>query len=41
VTPEEIAQYGNELAALKVNEGHFYTDNGKISVANLAAIQAL
>ena len=41
VTPDEIAKYGDELAGLKVSEGHFYTDNGRISVPNLAAIQAL
>jgi hypothetical protein len=41
VPPQEIASYGSELAGWKVNEGHFYTDNGKISVANLAAMQAL
>jgi hypothetical protein len=41
VTPNEIAAYGIELASLKVNEAHFYTDNGKIPLANLAAMQAL
>jgi hypothetical protein len=41
VTPQEIANYGRELAAWRVNEGHFYTDNGKISVENLAAMEAL
>jgi len=41
VTPQEIANYGNELAGWKVSEGHFYADNGQISVANLAAMQAL
>jgi len=41
VTPDEIAAYGAALAAMKVNEGHFYTDNGKIPVPNLAAMKAL
>jgi hypothetical protein len=41
VTPDEIADYGTALAAMNVKEGHFYTDNGKIPVANLAAMQAL
>jgi hypothetical protein len=37
----EIADYGTRLQAMGVDEGHFYTDNGKIPVANLAAIKAL
>lgn len=41
VTPQEIADYGAELAKLGVAEGHFYTDNGKIPVPVLAAIKAL
>jgi hypothetical protein len=41
VTEKEIAAYGVELQKMGVNEGHFYTDNGKISVANLAAMKAL
>ena len=41
VTPQEITNYGNELAGWKVSEGHFYTDNGNIPVPNLAAMQAL
>jgi hypothetical protein len=41
VTDDEIAAYGIELAKMNVTEGHFYTDNGKISVRNLAAIKAL
>jgi hypothetical protein len=41
VTVDEINAYGAALAAMNVKEGHFYTDNGKIPVANLAAIKAL
>jgi hypothetical protein len=41
ITPAEIADYGKELAALGVTEGHFYTDNGNIPVLNLAAMKAL
>jgi hypothetical protein len=41
VTPKEIASYGAELVKLNVTEGHFYTDNGKIPLLNLAAMQAL
>jgi len=41
VTEKEIAAYGVELQKMGVNEGYFYTDNGKISVANLAAMKAL
>jgi hypothetical protein len=41
VTTDEIAAYGMELAKMNVREGHFYTDNGKIPVPNLAAIKAL
>jgi hypothetical protein len=41
VKPDEIADYGAKLVAMGVQEAHFYTDNGKIPVANLAAIQAL
>jgi hypothetical protein len=32
---------GAALAAMGVKEGHFYTDNGLIPVANLAAMKAL
>jgi hypothetical protein len=41
VTPAEIADYGAELTTMNIKEGHFYTDNGKIPVPNLAAMQAL
>jgi hypothetical protein len=41
VTNDEIADYGTALAKMNVTEGHFYTDNGKIPVLNLAAIKAL
>ena len=41
VTEAEIAAYGVELQKMGVDEGHFYTDNGNISVANLAAMKAL
>lgn len=41
VTEDEIAAYGQALANMGVTEGHFYTDNGKISVPNLAAMKAL
>jgi len=41
VTPDEIAGFGVALAAMSVKEGHFYTDNGLIPVANLAAMKAL
>jgi hypothetical protein len=41
VTSDEIRAFGGELQKIGVNEGHFYTDNGKIPVLNLAAIQAL
>lgn len=41
VTAVEIAAYGAALAAMNVTEGHFYTDNGLIPVANLAAMKAL
>jgi hypothetical protein len=41
VTPDEIARYGAKLSSLGVTEAHFYTDNGKIPVSNLAAVQAL
>ena len=32
---------GAKLSALGNKEAHFYTDNGKIPVSNLAAVQAL
>ena len=38
---QEIADYGARLAGMGVTEGHFYTDNGKIPVANLSAIKSL
>jgi hypothetical protein len=41
VTESEIADFGTALAKMNVTEGHFYTDNGQISVANLAALKAL
>jgi hypothetical protein len=41
ITPEQIAAYGAQLAALGLSEAHFYTDNGKIPLTNLAAMQAL
>jgi hypothetical protein len=41
VTAHEITAYGAELQKMGVNEGHFYADNGKISVPNLAAMKAL
>lgn len=41
VKEEEIAIFGIALAKMNVSEGHFYVDNGRISVANLAAIKAL
>ena len=41
VRPDEIADYGARLAGMGVTEGHFYTDNGKIPVANLSAIKSL
>jgi len=41
VTTEEIAAYGVALQNMNVTEGHFYTDNGKIPVPNLAAMKAL
>jgi hypothetical protein len=41
ITPDEIARYGAKLSSLGVAEAHFYTDNGKIPVRNLAAVQAL
>jgi hypothetical protein len=41
VKPDEIAAFGVALAALGVTEGHFYADNGKIPVENLAALKAL
>jgi hypothetical protein len=41
VTPAEIADFGTALGKMGVTGGHFYTDNGLISVANLAAMQAL
>jgi hypothetical protein len=41
VTANEIADYGAQLTSLGVAEGHFYTDNGKIPVSNLAALKAL
>jgi hypothetical protein len=41
VTASEIADFGTALAQMNVTEGHFYTDNGQISVANLAALKAL
>lgn len=31
----------DSLAAMSVKEGHFYTNNGLIPVANLAALKAL
>jgi hypothetical protein len=41
VTRDEIAAYGVELTKMTVSEGHFYADNGRISVPNLAAMKAL
>src|SRR5258706_6659796 len=41
VTADEIAAFGVALASMKVREGHFYTANGLIPVANLAAMKAL
>jgi hypothetical protein len=41
VKPDEIADYGAKLTSLGLDEAHFYTDNGKIPVGNLAAIKAL
>jgi hypothetical protein len=41
VTEQEIAAYGAALEKMGVKEGHFYTDNGKIPVVNLAAIKSL
>ena len=41
VKADEIAAYGAELQKMNVTEGHFYTDNFKIPVINLAAMQAL
>jgi hypothetical protein len=41
VKEDEIAPYGVELQKMNVTEGHFYTDNGKIPVINLAAMKAL
>jgi hypothetical protein len=41
VTEAEIADFGLALAKMNVTEGHFYTDNGQISVPNLAAMKAL
>jgi len=41
VKADEIAAYGVVLQKMKVAEGHFYTDNGKIPVLNLAAMKAL
>lgn len=41
VTEDEISAYGIALAKMKVIEGHFYTDNGQIPLANLAAMKAL
>jgi hypothetical protein len=41
VTATEIAAYGTQLQTMGVTEGHFYTDNGKIPVPNLAAMKAL
>jgi hypothetical protein len=41
VTEQEIAAYGAALQNMGVDEGHFYADNNKISVKNLAAMQAL
>ena len=41
VKPGEIVDYGIELQRMNVQEAHFYTDNGKIPVLNLAAMRAL
>jgi hypothetical protein len=41
VSADDLGVFGDALAEMGVNEGHFYTDNGKIPVANLAAIRAL
>jgi hypothetical protein len=41
VTPAEIGDYGTQLQTMGVTEGHFYADNGKIPVPNLAAMKAL
>jgi len=41
ITENEIAAFGVALANMSVTEGHFYTDNGLISVPNLAAMKAL
>lgn len=41
VKVNEIADFGTALAAMNVTEGHFYTDNGQIPVANLAALKAI
>jgi hypothetical protein len=41
VTTDEIEAFGAALARLGVTEGHFYTDNGLIPVANLAAMKEL
>jgi hypothetical protein len=41
ITPEEIAAYGTLLGTSGVRIAHFYTDNGNIPLANLAAIRAL
>jgi hypothetical protein len=41
VTDDEIASFGTALAKMNVTEGHFYTENGQISVGNLAALKAL
>jgi hypothetical protein len=41
VKVDEIADFGTALANMQVTEGHFYTDNGQIPVANLAALKAL
>jgi len=41
VTESEIADFGTALAQMNLTEGHFYTDNGQISVANLAALKSL
>ena len=41
ITESEIADFGVALSKMGIREGHFYTDNGKIPVANLAAMKAL
>jgi hypothetical protein len=41
ITDAKIAAYGVELQKMNVTDGHFYTDNGKIPVINLAAMKTL